>query len=168
MDENLLATAYHEAGHAIIAYLHGRRFKCISIEPSEEFAGFVKFYDSRIICEIMEGTHCNIWLFEHPNEAWKIIERDILSTIAGHIAQDMGVPGSVELWQWEHDRESLVDLLVVVDPDHGYEKAEATVRQELSDNWYLVDILAKELIERKVLSGKEAKSLLDKLKDAQK
>ena len=166
MNNELMATAYHEAGHAVVAYLHGRRFKYVSIEPNEEQAGVVGFYDSRIISAIIEGTHCNIWLLEHPDEAGKIVERAILSTMAGYIAQDMGVPGSVELWQWESDREYLVDILIAVDLDYGYENATATVRQELNDNWYLVEGLVNTLIEKKTLTGKDARRILIRQKEA--
>lgn len=166
MNKELLATAYHEAGHAFIAYLHGRRFKCVSIEPGDDYKGFVEYYDALTVIKILEDTHCNSWLMGHPNEEMKIIERSILSAMAGYIAQDMGVPGSVDSWQWEADRELLGNILIRWDPEHGWNKGEAVVRRELSDNWYLVEGLAKELIERKVLTGKEARSVLGKLKEA--
>ncbi len=160
MNNELMATAYHEAGHAVVAYLHGRRFKYVSIEPNEDYAGAVAYYDSRVVCGILEGTLCNIWLLEHPDEACNIVYRAVLSAMAGYIAQDMGVPGSVELWQWESDRELLVDILIAVDPDYGYENAKATVIQELNDNWYLVERLVNALIEKKTLTGKDARRIL--------
>lgn len=156
MDNELLATAYHEAGHAVIAYIHGRRFKRVSIEPNEDFNGVVEYYDGRIICEILEGSHCNIWLLEHPDEAKRIVERSILSALAGHISQDIGVPGSVEPDQWEADREYFSEALLSYWGNKGWDIAEVIVRQELNDNWHLVERLVQMLIEKKTLSGKEA------------
>jgi hypothetical protein len=74
MSNDLKATAFHEAGHAVIAHLHGRRFKCVSIQPSEDCKGFVEYYDARIIEEILGGTHCNSRLLEHPDEEMLIVE----------------------------------------------------------------------------------------------
>jgi hypothetical protein len=163
-NEELLATAYHEAGHAVIAYLHGRRFKSMSIDP-ENCSGSVKFYDGRIIAEILDGTHCNIWLFEHPDEETRIVDRDILSTMAGYISQDMGIPGSVEPYKWEADREQLAEILSRIPSSNEWDKAEAMVRRELKDNWYLVEGLAQKIIERKTLAGKEVRSILNRMKE---
>jgi len=40
------------------------------------------------------------------------------------------------------------------------------VGRELKDNWYLVDGLAKALIERETITGKEARTVLGELKEA--
>lgn len=166
MSNDLKATAYHEAGRAVIAYLHGRRFRCVSIQPSEDCNGFIEYYDARIIGEILGGTHCSLWLLEHPDEEMLIVERSILSAMAGHIAQEIGSPGSVEPGQMESDRELLAELLLSCNPESGWNEAEEAVGRELKDNWYLVDGLAKLLIERETITGKEARTALGALKEA--
>jgi hypothetical protein len=127
-------------------------------------------WDTRIIGEILGGTHCNLWLLEHPDEEMLIVERSIISSIlsamAGHIAQEMGAPGSVEPGQMESDRELLAEILFRCNPESGWNEAEEAVSRELKDNWYLVDGLAKVLIERKTITGKEARIVLGELKEA--
>lgn len=66
------AIAYHEAGHAVMAYLKRRRFKVVTIEPDEDSGGHVSFYDGRMIKAILEGTHCGIWLMEHPEKSARL------------------------------------------------------------------------------------------------
>ncbi len=99
------AQAYHEASHAVMAYLRGRRFRYVTIEPdkNEGSLGRVEFYDYKMIRSILEETHCNIFLMEHPEVAKEIVWRDVLCTMAGQVAQDMGVPGSVVVEQYEGD-----------------------------------------------------------------
>lgn len=166
MDNDLLSTAYHEAGHAVIAYLHGRRFKCVSIQPTEDCNGFVEYYDARIIGMILSGTHCNSWLLEQPDEEMLIVERSILSVMAGHIAQEMGAPGSTEPGQMESDRELLAEILFRCNPESGWNEAEETVRRELKDNLYLVEGLVRSLDKRKTLNGRAARAILNQLKEA--
>lgn len=160
------AIAYHEAGHAVMAYLKGRRFKVVTIEPDEDSSGHVSFYDGRIVKVILEGTHCCIWLMEHPEKEREIVWRDILCNIAGHIAQDIGVPGSVEDYQWEADREALINRLSSSPEgaECGWDRADAEVREALKQNWQMVNALASRLLESKTLSGREAWHLLDGVK----
>jgi ATP-dependent Zn protease len=49
------ATAYHEAGHAVVSFVLGRRVKRVSIEPMGDAAGYVEYYDWPIIAKICEG-----------------------------------------------------------------------------------------------------------------
>jgi len=156
---NLLATAYHEAGHAVIEFLHGGRFKRVYIDP-ETCSGACEHYGAKIVAKILERTHCNIWLLSHPDEEKRIVERDILSTMAGHIAQEMGVPGSVAPWQWESDKDALIELLLCYDPENGGPTADATVRRELKENWYLVEGFAQKLMKENTITGKEGRRFL--------
>jgi hypothetical protein len=41
--KELVATAYHEAGHAVVAILNHRRFRHVTIEPGERTLGHVLF-----------------------------------------------------------------------------------------------------------------------------
>jgi len=163
MDNDLKATAYHEAGHAVVSYLYDRRFKQVTIEPSDDAAGRVEYYDGLMIGKILEGTHCNIWLMEHPEEADKIVVRSVYSAMAGYIAQEMGVPGSVTPEHWEDDKENIGEILICIDPENGWDDAESTVRAALENNWHLVECLAEALLEKRTISGKEARSILSAL-----
>lgn len=160
-DVPLKATAYHEAGHAVISYLYGRRFKRVSIEPRNDYLGCVEYYDNRIISEILEGTHLIFWLMDHPDEEIKIVDRAIRSAMAGYIAQEMGVPGSVTSEQWDSDREHIFKILITWNPECGWDEAKRDVEAMLTSNWHLVESLVEALLSRKTLTGKEARAILD-------
>jgi len=160
MENDIKATAYHEAGHAVVAHVCGRRFKSITIEPKDNTAGSVKFYDKLAVLRIIDGTHPSDWLSLHKDEAERIVDRHIFSAMAGHIAQEMAFPGSVEPWQWENDREDLLDILIASDPDSGWDRAKAEAEALLSSNWHLVERLAEALLSRRTLTGKEARAIL--------
>ena len=159
-DVSLKATAYHEAGHAVVSFVLGRRFKRVSIEPMDDAAGYVEYYDDRIIRKICEGTHCVIWLLENPAEEERIVTRALASAVAGCMAQEKAFPGSVEPWQCEGDRDFLADVLISWDPDNGWATAKAEAEIILSRHWDLVERLAEALLSRRTLTGKEARAIL--------
>jgi hypothetical protein len=66
----------------------------------------------------------------------------------------------------EWDRELLAELLLRCNPESGWNDVKEAVGRELKDNWYLVDGLAKALIERETITGKEARTILGELKEA--
>ncbi|MDD3565167.1 MAG: hypothetical protein PHN90_05795 [Methanothrix sp.] len=159
-DVSLKATAYHEAGHAVVSFVLGRRFKRVSIEPMDDAAGYVEYYDDRIIRKILAGACVVPWLIEHPDEETRIVNRSISSAMAGYMAQEIGVPGSVTSEQWDSDRELIIDILVSWDPDNGWDEARREVGTLLSSNWHLVALLAEALLSRRTLTGKEARAIL--------
>src|SRR2546421_10989245 len=63
------ATAYHEAGHAVLAFILGRPVQCVSILPNHEHLG---------ICEFGKSVH-------RPSEDW--LEREILIALGGIAAE---------------------------------------------------------------------------------
>lgn len=137
-----VAIAYHEAGHAVMAYICGREIQQVTIEPREPesgtiesngesvevvtdegYGGRIEYCDGEEVENLLAHTYyllgidnginnCGIWLKEHP-EATLAIHRVILSQMAGYIAQGMGVPGSVELYMWEGDKRAICESLPV-------------------------------------------------------
>ena len=63
------ATAYHEAGHAVMALALGRPVACVSIVPGREFLG---------TCDFGKAVF-------RPSEDW--LEREILIALAGAAAE---------------------------------------------------------------------------------
>lgn len=69
--------AYHEAGHAVAAYLLRRRFDWISIQSDEHFLGYVTF-------TAIESLGAN---GRGGRRARALAEREIMIDLAGNIAE---------------------------------------------------------------------------------
>ncbi len=64
-----LATAYHEAGHAVVALAHDRPVHRVSVLPSQLYAG---------LCEFQKGVQ---------RGSVDVVEREILISLAGMVAE---------------------------------------------------------------------------------
>ncbi len=182
MKSDLKAIVYHEAGHVVAGYIYGRRFKRVSIktskksrgsvssgecEPNNEFErlgcdGFVEFYDGEILEYIFGMDNPAAWLTRHPEERARVL-RAIRSMLAGFIAQDIGVPGSVKEEMWEEDKRIIKLLGFMLGPDVGDGLWELVthVRADIKENWNLVERLAEVLLTRKTLSEEEVLGILN-------
>jgi ATP-dependent Zn protease len=69
MEHSNKATAYHEAGHAVVALALGRPVNRVTIEPDQKRAG---------LCEFRKGTF-------RPSDDW--LEREILIALGGVAAE---------------------------------------------------------------------------------
>src|ERR1700677_1501804 len=81
-DNHDRTTAYHEAGHAVVALILGRPVQCVSILPDGERLG---------VCEFGKGTH-------RPSQDW--LEREILIALGG-IAAEARLTG---IYAWDSAR----------------------------------------------------------------
>ncbi len=69
MDHAREATAYHEAGHAVVALVLGRHVERVTVEPDARHAG---------LCEFRKGA-------ARPSEDW--LEREMLIALGGIAAE---------------------------------------------------------------------------------
>ena len=152
--ETLRLTAYHEAGHAVMAQLCNQQITEIEIVGDEELSGSVR--SLRFAEEHMSKLD--------PEMAVAPIERRLLCTIAGMVAEAMESgrdgwsEGSEDLdaavrlaMRVVGDCERVIPYLEVV---RGH--AETLLRQ----NWAAVELLTNELLRRRRLTGEEARRLL--------
>jgi peptidase M41-like protein len=143
------ATAYHEAGHAVVALALGRPIHRVTIHPDQEHLG---------LCLFGKGT-------TRPTDDW--LEREILIALGG-LAAEARHTGD---YAWEEagkDRRYVRSLCV---QRAGERQAERLERRLLSKaehllaragHWEAVELIAAELLKRGAISGRAARDLFDR------
>lgn len=127
---NLEAVCYHEAGHAVTAYLYSIPFDYVTIDPARmkpyQCRGMIKFYS-------LEGIPENVL---------------VRLNISGPIAQSLytGLPVHFDV-----DSSRVFDLQP--DDKTAYYEFQSSVRQELLRNWSNVERVAKALMDHGTVWG---------------
>ncbi|HEX6987018.1 MAG TPA: hypothetical protein VF170_16690 [Planctomycetaceae bacterium] len=144
-----VATAYHEAGHAVMALVHGRPVQRVSIKPDERWLGRCEFRKGRF------GAYKDL------------LETEILIQLAGlaaearhtgrygwdEAAEDLDVVRSLLGSRGENDRRA--DRL-----ERRYlDKAEHIL--DRPGLWLAVERIAAELLNRTTISGRAARHLVE-------
>lgn len=145
---SLEATAYHEAGHAVIALALGRSIQRVSIVPGREWLGRCEFQKGRV----------------RPTEDW--LEREILIALAGLAAEARHTGQYV----WEGAAQDLRTVRRLATQRAGERQAERLQRRLLAkvehllsqtENWQAVALIATELLRCETLSGRAALHLFE-------
>jgi ATP-dependent Zn protease len=143
------ATAYHEAGHAVVAMALGRPVRHVTILPDGRFLGLCEFGKS---------------VFRPSEDA---LERESLIALAG-LAAEARYIGE---YAWEgaaHDHQYVYRLCV---ERAGERRAERLLRRMLSKtehlltqegHWRAVELIAAELLLHRSISGRTARHLFDR------
>ena len=141
-------TAYHEAGHAVIALQLGRSVQRVSILPKLQTLGR---------CEFQQGK-------PRPNEDW--IEREILISLAG-LAAEAKHTGH---YAWEGAAQDLQAVKRLVTQRAGERQAERMQKRLLSkvehmleqpETWRAVELIAAELLRSETISGRAVVHLVE-------
>lgn len=153
-DRHRVLTAYHEAGHAVMAHLCGQQITEVEIVGDDDLTGSVqslRFTDERAS--------------EHdPALPTAPLERRLLCTVAGMVAESM-ISGRRS---WDESCEDLdaavrLAMQVVGDCERVIPFLEI-VREHAEDllrcNWAAVELLANTLTEHPRMSGEEVRRLL--------
>src|SRR5207302_3621324 len=142
------ATAYHEAGHAVVALALRRPVHLVSILSDREHLGR---------CEFRKGVF-------RPSEDW--LEREILIALGG-IAAEARLTGDYAWGGAARDRQHVRRLAV---QRAGERQAERLERRLLAKaehlltregHWRAVELIAAELLRRGAISGRAARHLFD-------
>ena len=142
------ATAYHEAGHAVIALVLGRAVERVTVIPDQRRAG---------VCEFHKGT-------VRPTKDW--LEREMLIALGG-IAAEARHTG-VYAWAGARRDEQYVRSLAV--QRAGERRADRLQRRLLAkvehllaqaEHWRAVELLAAELVRLGTISGRAARHLFE-------
>jgi ATP-dependent Zn protease len=149
------ATAYHEAGHAVLSLALGRPVHCVSILPNGERLG---------LCEFGKAVF-------RPSEDW--LEREMLIALGG-IAAEALLSGE---YAWEgaaRDRRYALELARQRAGDRQAERLERRLLAKAEHllarpgNWRAVERLAAELLRRGEISGRTARHLFDECQREQR
>jgi len=141
-------TAFHEAGHAVMAELCGRLLTEVEILGDRDLTGSVQ----------------SLALNPKPDAEVEDIERHLKVILAGTIAE-MTVSGREDWDETSEDLDAAVRLAMrLVDDCEDVLPLLADIRsdveRELRDRWTAVEALATELLIRRALTGTEVRTLL--------
>jgi len=147
-------TAFHEAGHAVMADLCGRFLTEVEIVGDREHTGMVH---SLAFPPDPEGGAM-------PQAETEDVELQLKIILAGTVAEAM-VSGRQGWDETSGDLDAAVRLgMRLVDDCEDVlpllEDIGADVERDLRRHWQAVEILARELLDRKTLTGSEVRKLL--------
>lgn len=158
--------AYHEAGHAVMAYILRRRFHSVTIDPEkldENTGGLVQLVHSRKLSETVN--------FGSYGGDRVLVENQIKITLGGEVACGLFVGRQ----NWEIAENDIQACLSLAGSQCGDdEEAYAylnwlllSVRNELNlpHNWSRVCAVAKALMKQKTLSYRKAREIIQNAKD---
>jgi hypothetical protein len=142
------ATAYHEAGHAVVALALGRPVHRVSVLPNRDRLGQ---------CEFGKGVF-------RPSEDW--VEREVMISLAG-LAAEARHTGTYGWAEAERDLRYVRRLLSQTS-ERAAERLErrllAKVENLLADDdhWRAVERIAAKLLVHGVISGRAARHLYER------
>jgi hypothetical protein len=168
--------AYHEAGHAVAAWICGIRVKRVTIVPDARSLGHVvhQFMPVCIETDSWDREDWEAFMYEDREprgtpsleEAKHNRETEIIILLAGGIAARRYNPRGREDYT-SGDREDMhafVRSYVTVSAQKGeayVDRLKARAAEILEEHWYLVKALAEELLGRRTLDGDETTKFLE-------
>ncbi|QKC81546.1 hypothetical protein EB232_07700 [Mesorhizobium sp. NZP2077] len=146
-----IATAYHEAGHAVAALTYGGHVRIVTIDPAHGATGSVA-YDSP-----MRRLRPDLRIT--PAGRMKI-EAAIIIALAGEIAQRRHRPSSIRTWHGGSDRELAADLALRIAGSGDSATAllkwlEVRAKDLVNNYWPSIERLAAALLDRSTLRDGE-------------
>lgn len=153
-------TAYHEAGHAVMAFIQKRAFRHVTIEPdtAEGSLGHVLFYEwSRKFNPELDKLTCR---------RTEILEGIIMTSLAGGLAEKIKT-GRYNSIGAKEDRKNAINLANYIYSN----KEELALYLKLKwlccehflkerFNWNRVEVLAKALLKERRISSKKARKII--------
>ena len=143
------ATAYHEAGHAVLALALGRPVHGVSVLANRDRLG---------VCEFRKGVY-------RPSEDW--VEREILIALGGIAAEAIHTGD----YAWDEAERDLQYVRGLTEQRAGRRQAERLERRMLAKaehllakpgHWQAVELIAAELRRCGEISGRAARHLFDR------
>ncbi len=155
---DLAKIAYHEAGHAVAAYVVKRAFQHVSIEEDEESLGHVMF---RKFSDKFQPE------YQEEDRIRPLLEKCIIVGLAGEVAEKKSYNAEIDFQSSMSDFSKAFDYICYL--VGTVEEAEAflnwmIVRTKniiyLDFNWNAVKVLAEQLIKRKRIGYRLARKII--------
>lgn len=150
MTDHKTRTAYHEAGHTVVAHVLGIGTERVSIVEDEDTLGIA-------VSPLREG-------FDHylDEDADEYLGRHLVVLQAGAVAEEILTGELPELEG--NDREGTINILIrIADPEDTETEHLQSIeraRRILRENWPKVERLADSLLKHRELSAEQIKALL--------
>jgi ATP-dependent Zn protease len=156
MKDKLIATAYHEAGHAIIGLYFGLQFEYVTIVECDEYLGRVMFsFDVSRFMKILDGTLDEILENE---EIEKIVEEYLIMSLSGYTTElKFGIDNS-EGASTDFDSCKDISLRHCGDGESATEFLDICFSKSkylVNENWDKIITLAHKLLEKNTLLERE-------------
>ena len=151
--------AYHEAGHAVVAYLHTVDFNSVTLKVDDDYGGRVDYQNP---VDGIEVDGCDQCRDRSRREIWAKI------FLSGPEAERHFNPKG----HWRrHAKQDLCDTLTKLSSDTTPDKESKAYLRLIQirtqsilkrpDVWDAVETLAKALLEEETLSGKKAEGIIE-------
>lgn len=154
----LIETAYHEAGHAVMGCICGRPPRSVDIRRDQDGNAGHTHFDKDI-------PYCTKTYFDQSDEKRRYIEVRVLTGIAGTIAHDLLCPGRThdagDERDQAHQKDIIADTVSWHDHDDYLQGRKIEARQMLTEHWSWVAAVAAALVQKIEISGEELIELIN-------
>lgn len=160
----MIATAYHEAGHALVSYVLGKGFKDVTVVPFEDYLGAVTaLCDSQFLASMIDSSND----FILPQSILDIRVRfELMVLYAGYFSE--------KEYGSDNQEGAYSDIMMINEFVKSYCETEKDAedliiycmdrtREILTDNWFKLRILANELLVKKTMSYTEVDDLFKRI-----
>jgi hypothetical protein len=138
--------AFHESGHGVVAFHHGRAIRRITVGGDG---------NGGVICA--ELSRAARWRFSRRD--WRThVEAEIMICLSGPIAEQK-FSGTCDLKESEVDFRMARAWLKDLDHPASLRQLEAITRKLIDENWGAVSRVAARLIRHGLMSGKEVEAI---------
>ena len=158
MDDEEIFTAYHEAGHAVVAYALGATIESVQLGGEADDWLPERFGECRIR-----------WGRVDPNSDWQR-QREVLAILAGPVAELIyrgETPDSAGLQSWQHDWQLAwgISKAIANEPPARVLFLQQTVawlqnRLSAEQSWAAVAAVADEILAHEYVEGEKLEEVL--------